>query len=107
MSDATNDQQPSVPGESEGMPGWAGAGGALAPDADTVEAASTQDEPALDQNDASDEDRIAGIAAQTRSDVGDQDADRVAEVLRQRFADAGLDVDGSRTAALAAEITNG
>jgi hypothetical protein len=87
-----------------GLASDAGVGGALAHDA-TPAPADTQDAPVLHQNDASDEDRIAGIVAQTRADVGDQGLERVADVLVQRFTDAGLDVDADRTVALAAEIT--
>lgn len=92
-----SDRQPG-----EALPSHAGQGGAIAPDA--APGAGVQDAPALDQNDASDEDRIAGIVAQTRSDVGGEGIERIADVLAQRFADAGLDVDADRTVALAAEV---
>lgn len=94
MSDA---QQPDST-----LPSHAGQGGAIAHDA--VAAPGVQNEPALDQNPASDEERIAGIVAQTRADVGDAGVERIADVLVQRFTDAGLDVDADRTVALAAEI---
>lgn len=87
------------------LPSYAGVGGALAHDAKT-EAPATQDEPALDQNDASNEDKIAGIVAQTRADVGDQDVTRIADVLAQRFDETGVEIDADRTVALAAEIAN-
>jgi hypothetical protein len=86
----------------ETLPSHAGQGGAIAHDA--ASAPGVQDEPVLDQNAASDEDRIAGIVAQTRVDVGDAGVERIADVLTQRFTDAGLDVDADRTVALAAEI---
>lgn len=82
----------------------AGVGGALAHDA-TPSAPDQQGEPVLHQNTATDDERVAGIVAQTRADVGDQSLERVADVLTQRFTDAGLDVDADRTVALAAEIT--
>jgi hypothetical protein len=85
------------------LPSYAGVGGALADDASTEDPA-TQDEAALDQNHASNDERISGIVAQTRSDVGDQDVERITEVLTQRFAETGVDIDGDRTKALAAEI---
>lgn len=97
------DQQPTAPGAA-GLPEYAGVGGALAHDATPAEPGA-QTEPALDQNDATDDERIAGIVAQTRSDVGDAGLERIADVLAQRFTDAGLDVDADRTVALAAEIT--
>ncbi len=80
-------------------------GGAVAPDAHAPAAApGTQNEPAMDMHSTTDEDRIAGIVAQTRSDVGDAGEDRIADVLRQRFADTGIDVGDDRVRALAAEI---
>jgi hypothetical protein len=80
------------------LPGWAGAGGALANDA------PPGPEPTSDGQPTTDEDRIAGIVAQTRADIGDQDVQRIADVLAQRFQETGLDVDADRTVALAAEI---
>jgi hypothetical protein len=98
------DERDETIGADEALPSHAGVGGALAHDA--VPAVAPQDAPALDQNPAGDEDRIAGIVAQTRADVGDRDLERIADVLRQRFEDSGLDVDADRTVALAAEITS-
>ena len=46
---------------------------------------SVQDEPVLEQNDASIQDKLDGIAAQTRVDLGDESQDRYEEVLRQRL----------------------
>lgn len=65
---------------------------------------TAQAEPAMDQNIASDEDKIAGIALQTRHDVGDADPSRIEEVLAQRFRDAGLEVGAERLSALAREV---
>ncbi|MFG6402082.1 MULTISPECIES: hypothetical protein [unclassified Microbacterium] len=70
-------------------------------------ATGTQDAPAQDMHDASEDDKIAGIVAQTRVDVGDKDDERISEVLRQRFEDSGISVAGDRLAALAAEVSNG
>jgi hypothetical protein len=78
------------------LPGWAGAGGALAPDA------PAGPEPTGDP--ASGEDRIAAIVTATRAEVGDADIERISDVLARRFAEEGLDVDADRTVALAAEI---
>ena len=44
-----------------------------------------QDEPVLEQNDATIQDQLDGIAAQTRVDLGDESHDRYEEVLRQRL----------------------
>lgn len=107
----------------------AGVGGALAPDArepnvqpdapvDADAAAehgtaaagtedpavATQSEPALAQNHASDEDKVRGIVAQTTVDLPGAPAERVADVLTQRFTESGVDVGADRIAALAAEI---
>lgn len=92
-----------TPAAAGGLPSDAGQGGALAEDA-PVARAGVQDAPAQDQNVPTDEDRIAGVVAQTRADVGDAGVERLADVLRQRFEEAGLDVDAERTRALAAEI---
>lgn len=61
-------------------------------------------EPVLDQNPASDGDKIAGIAAQTNVDVGGESIERIVQVLRQRFTDAGLIVDDEQVAQLAEDI---
>lgn len=46
----------------------------------------------LHQHSAPDHEKIAGILAQTRVDLGGESVERYAEVLDQRFLDAGLDV---------------
>lgn len=66
-----------------------------------------QNEPIMDQHQAPDTDKIAGIVVQTRSDVGTETPERIIEVLRQRFADAGLDVSDEETADLAQQIATG
>ncbi|MFJ6653736.1 hypothetical protein ACIQLJ_13180 [Microbacterium sp. NPDC091313] len=79
-------------------------GGAVAHDAHAASGSNTQDAPAMDMHDTTDEERIAGIVAQTRADVGDASEERIAAVLRQRFADIGLEVGDDRVRALAAEV---
>jgi hypothetical protein len=79
-------------------------GGAVAHDAHTPSSSGTQDAPAMDMHDTTDEERIAGIVAQTRADVGDASDERIADVLRQRFRDIGLEVGDDRVRALAAEV---
>ena len=49
-----------------------------------------QSEPVLEQNNASIEEKLAGIAAQTRVDLGDESQERYEEVLRQRLTDADI-----------------
>lgn len=64
-------------------------GGAMHEDAGkTVSAEPVQDEPVLEQNSASTSDKLDGIAAQTRVDLGDESHERYEEVLRQRLSDA-------------------
>jgi len=119
------------PGETPGQAGMREdvVGGALAPDAAensetngdasdpapgggtateapkaTDPARNTQDEPAMDGNDASHQDKVDGIAAQTKMDVGGEGHERIAEVLRQRFDDAGMSVTDEDRAALAQRI---
>jgi hypothetical protein len=89
-----------------GLPSTAGTGGAIHPDA-RPSGGATHDEPAMDVSEAPREDKIAGIAAQTRVDVGAEGAERIAEVLRQRFADAGIDVSDTERADLADRIAQG
>jgi hypothetical protein len=88
------------------LPSTAGTGGAIHPDARST-GTETQDAPAMDVTDAPVEDKIAGIAAQTRVDVGGEGAERIAEVLRQRFTDAGIDVSDAERADLAERIAAG
>lgn len=65
------------------------------------------DEPAMDQNVSSDEEKIAGIVAQTHSDVGIEGVDRIMSVLAQRFADAHLTVSDERVRELAESMERG
>jgi hypothetical protein len=64
-----------------------------------------QSEPAMDTHPTDDEARIAGVVVQTRADVGDKSEERIADVLRQRFRDIGLDLGDDRIRALAAEVS--
>ncbi|MBM3715071.1 MAG: hypothetical protein FJW64_04925 [Actinobacteria bacterium] len=115
MSDATRAPQPA-----EQPDGGAGAadsvGGAVHDDRKMPAEPDTQvapprpgeqSGPMMDTHDTDDEARIAGVVVQTRADVGDKSEDRIAEVLRQRFSDIGLDLGDDRIAALAAEVANG
>ncbi|MGP3534441.1 hypothetical protein ACTU3I_06565 [Microbacterium sp. RD1] len=84
-------------------------GGAVGPDAGAgagTSSTGTQDAPAMDMHDTTDEDRIAGVVAQTRLDVGDASEERILDVLRQRFDDIGLEPGDDRVRALAAEIAH-
>lgn len=71
---------------------------------DAARGASTQDQPAMAQNNATDDEKIEGIVAQSRVDVGHESHERVQEVLRQRFADAGVEVEPERLSDLAAAV---
>lgn len=99
-----------VPGETPGEPGMREdvVGGALAHDAGDAASSgaesSTQDEPAMDGDGASHEDKVAGIAAQTQLDVGTEGHERIADVLAQRFGDAGMTVSDEDRVALAKRI---
>jgi hypothetical protein len=63
--------------------------------------------PAMSQNNASDVDKIAGIVAQTRQDVGTETQERISEVLRQRLRDAGISVPDDEVAELASQVSTG
>lgn len=67
----------------------------------------TQDEAAMDVDVASEDDKVAGIVAQTRQDVGGESAERIADVLAQRFTDAGIAIDDARLRQLAGEVAAG
>jgi hypothetical protein len=109
----TNETDPSAqPATADGVPGAGAAaadsyGGAVADESPTAPAPGTQNAPAQDMHDTTDEDKIAGIVAQTRADVGEKDETRIADVLRQRFSDTGIHVADDRVAALAAEVAQG
>lgn len=52
-----------------------------------------QDEPIMDMHEASDDDKVTGILNQERLDSAGTDPERIAEQLRDRFGEAGVDVD--------------
>ncbi|MEV8267213.1 hypothetical protein [Microbacterium sp. NPDC076911] len=62
--------------------------------------------PAMDQNNASRDEKVAGIVAQTRADFASESADRIAEVLGQRFEQAGVQVSPEEVARYAANISH-
>ena len=63
--------------------------------------------PAMSQNDASDLEKVTGLVAQTRADVGTESVERIAEVLRQRLEQAGIDLPDSDVEELARQISTG
>lgn len=67
----------------------------------------TQDEPVLEQNHASTQEKLDGIAAQTRADLGDESHDRYEEVLQQRLTDAEIQLPDDEVSALAKRSARG
>jgi len=63
--------------------------------------------PAMAQNDASAVDKVAGIVAQTRSDVGTEPVERIEEVLRQRLEQSGVDLPDDEIRELARQVSTG
>jgi hypothetical protein len=63
--------------------------------------------PAMSQNDASAVDKVAGIVAQTRQDVGTQSVDEIAHVLGQRLEQSGVPLPDSDVQELARQISTG
>ena len=63
--------------------------------------------PAMSQNDASELEKVTGVVAQTRADVGTEPVERIAEVLRQRFEQSGIDLPDSDIEELAHQISTG
>lgn len=63
--------------------------------------------PAMAQNNASTIEKITGIVAQTRADVGTEPVERIADVLAQRFEEAGIDLPDADTQELARQISTG
>jgi hypothetical protein len=63
--------------------------------------------PAMAQNDASEVEKVSGIVVQTRADVGTEPVDRIAEVLRQRLDQAGIDLPDSDIQELARQVSTG
>jgi len=66
----------------------------------------TQDAPKMDQHVASVDDKIDGIVAQTRVDVGTAPHERIVDVLRQRLSDAGITADDDLVDHLATRVTS-
>ncbi|KAF2412470.1 hypothetical protein B1729_15025 [Microbacterium sp. B35-04] len=63
--------------------------------------------PAMAQNNASEVDKVAGIVVQTRSDVGGEPLERIAEVLRQRLTQAGVELPEHDIEELARQVSTG
>jgi len=70
-----------------------------------LDPANVQNEP-IEQGslDASDDDKIAGIVAQTRQDLSGGHRRSARELLAQRFEQSGIDVDTDRLDELAAGL---
>ncbi|WP_144785969.1 hypothetical protein [Microbacterium sp. BH-3-3-3] len=103
MTDDTRAPQPTS-GPDGGADAADSVGGAVHRDR-KIETPDEQSEPAMDTHPTDDEARIAGVVVQTRADVGDKSEERIADVLRQRFRDIGLDLGDDRIRALAAEVS--
>ncbi|SFS15105.1 hypothetical protein SAMN04487846_3041 [Microbacterium sp. cf046] len=83
-------------------PSDAGVGGAVHQEPGKAGGAeAVQDEPILEQNSATIEEKLEGIAAQTRVDLGDESQDRYEEVLRQRLTDADIQLTDDEVSSLA------
>ncbi|GAA1997847.1 hypothetical protein [Microbacterium pumilum] len=70
----------------------------------------TEDEqtiPAMSQNNASTDDKVDGIVAQTRVDVGTESVERITEVLRQRLEQSGIDLTDDTVDQLAQRVSTG
>jgi hypothetical protein len=63
--------------------------------------------PAMAQNNAPDVDKISGIVAQTRQDVGTEPLERIVEVLQQRLAQAGVELPEHDIEELARQVSVG
>lgn len=106
MTDETRAPQPSA-GPEGGASAADAVGGAVHDENKLPSRPDEQSEPMMDTHETDDEARIAGVVVQTRADVGDKSEERIADVLRQRFAEIGLDVGDDRVRALAAEVAQG
>lgn len=62
-----------------------------------------QDMPAMSQNNASDEEKWAGILAQTRADRPEADVDTLVGLVRQRAEQSGIPLSEEQAHALVAE----
>ena len=63
--------------------------------------------PGMAQNDASEIEKVSGIVAQTRADVGTESIERIAEVLAQRLEQSGIDLPDSDVQELAQLVSTG
>lgn len=63
-----------------------------------------QDEPIMDQNDASTRSKWEGIITQTRADLSRHSVDDIREALAQRLSDAQLTVPAGELDRVAAEL---
>ena len=63
--------------------------------------------PAMAQNNASDVDKVAGIVAQTRQDVGTEPLEQIAHVLRQRLTQSGVELPENDIEELARQVSTG
>jgi hypothetical protein len=66
-----------------------------------------QDEPVLAQNNATTQEKLDGIAAQTRVDLRDESHERYEEVLRQRLSDAEIQLTDDEVSDLARRSSGG
>ena len=64
-----------------------------------------QDEPALAQNTASDQDRLDGLVAQLHADLAGEDPATVERAVRHRLDDIGLELDEAKIRDLIARIS--
>lgn len=65
---------------------------------------TTQDEPALAQNVATEMERLGGVVQQVRADVGGESLEIVEKSLRRRLSDVGISVADDEVTALARDI---
>ena len=63
-----------------------------------------QDQPAMSQNNATDDEKLRGIVAQTIVDVGDRDDEDIAYVLRERVEQSGIPVTDDELADLVRRV---
>ena len=66
-----------------------------------------QREPMMDQHPVTEDDRVDGIIAQVRADVGDKGERRIADVLRQRFEQSGVPFDDALIASAVGRVREG
>lgn len=64
----------------------------------------TQDEPVLDQNTATEQERLDGLIAQLRADVTGEDTATVEAAVRRRLSDTGIEADEALVRRLVADL---